>query len=108
MNDKLKKGKPSENEIERGDLLRRMEAALESARLAPKEIKVIMTYFDHDDHNPAIYTDLRRNAPDSTDPTQRKLIVVVDWLNKPRGQRRPTKIVVMLELEILSKQTSTE
>jgi hypothetical protein len=108
MNDKLKKGTPSENEMERGDLLKRMEDALASARLDPKEIKAIMTYFAHDDHNPAIYTDLRRHAADSTDPTQRKLIVVVDWLNRPRGQRRPTKIVVLLELEKLSKQTSTE
>jgi hypothetical protein len=108
MNDKPKKGRPSENEMEREGLLERMEDALESARLAPKEIKTIMAYFAHDDHNPGIYTDLRRNAADSTDPTQRKLIVVVDWLKRPRRQRRPTKIVIVSESEQLPKQNSTE
>jgi hypothetical protein len=107
MNDKLQKDKSSKSEMERSIQLKRMQAALKSARLAPKEIKRIMEYFAQDDHNPGVYTD-PRNATDSTDRTPRKLIVVVDWLTRGLRLRRPTKIVVAVESEDLSERNSTE
>ena len=96
MDNELKKVGASGNEAEPLDLRKRMVEALEDAHLTPKEIRGVVEYFDADDRNPGVYSDIG-NATDSTGVTQRKFIVVVDWMNQRRGRRLPRKIRIVVE-----------